>query len=283
MVGAARTAAKAALFAGVLASGMGIAAAAEKARPVAHYDWTGFYIGANAGAAWGHSDQTSNFTCPVPGSCPYNNPINLAVISAAGTGGVSPTAFTGGGQLGYNYQSGQVVFGGELDIESFRLKGSLVGVGPVLVGGLPAAAFGFGASVDTDWLFTARGRLGWAVQPQLLFYATGGLAVTDLKVGNNFGDNCTVGVCGIPSNGGLSNTSKTLVGYSLGGGLEYALNQNWSVKGEYLYVNFGNASTTLTIAQPAFGLPVSNAMITTAKLNASIARLGLNYRFGGPY
>ena len=146
---------------------------------------------------------------------------------------------------------------------------------------MPAGAgqsFAATTSVDTNWLFTARPRIGWLIQPQLLVYATGGFAVTSLKVGNNVSDDCAaVVLCGSPSLVGASSASETSTGYAVGGGGEWAVNPHWSVKGEYLYVNFGSVSTTL-ITNLA-GAAVPNTMTTSAKLSASIARLGLNYKF----
>src|SRR5262245_25326445 len=75
--------------------------------PAPVYSWTGLYVGANAGYAWGHSNLASNFTCPVPGQCDYILQPNVDAFSSAGTGTLSPNGFTGGGQVGYNYQSGQ--------------------------------------------------------------------------------------------------------------------------------------------------------------------------------
>jgi outer membrane immunogenic protein len=129
------------LFAALAFSGSAFAAdlpakalAYKAAPPVAAYGWTGFYVGANAGYAWGHSDPASSFTCPAPGACPYNVPVQLSAFNAAGTGILSPNGFTGGGQAGYNYQSGQLLYGVELDIESFRLNRSLTGGGLMPVG-----------------------------------------------------------------------------------------------------------------------------------------------------
>jgi len=252
------------------------ALAYKAAPPVAAYSWTGFYVGANAGYAWGRSDPASSFTCQVPGACPYNNPVQLAAFNAAGTGVLSPNAFTGGGQVGYNYQSGQLVYGVELDVESFRLNGGLAGGGLAPLGS--RQSFAVTTSVNTNWMFTARPRVGWLVQPQLLLYATGGLAVTSLKVGNSVSDNCAaVPLCGLPNLAGASSVSESLAGYAVGGGGEWAFNPHWSVKGEYLYVNFGSVSTTL-ITNLA-GAAVPNTMTTSAKLNASIARFGLSYKF----
>jgi outer membrane immunogenic protein len=143
-------------------------------------------------------------------------------------------------------------------------------------------SFAVTTSVDTNWLFTARPRIGWLIQPQLLVYATGGLALTSLKVGNNVSDNCAaVVLCGLPDLVGASSASETRTGYAVGAGGEWAFNPHWSVKGEYLYVNFGSVSTTLTtnLAGSQFPNTVPNTMTTSAKLSASIARVGLNYKF----
>jgi outer membrane immunogenic protein len=76
---------------------------------------------------------------------------------------------------------------------------------------------------------------------------------------------------------GASSNSETMTGFAVGGGGEWAFNPHWSVKGEYLYVNFGGVSTTLTTNLA--GTAVPNTMTTSAKLNASVARLGLIYKF----
>src|SRR5262245_24659799 len=98
------------------------------APPPPVYNWTGWYVGLNAGATWGHSDVNSAFSCPGPGSCFYSNPLNLAAFSAAGTGSLSDTGFIGGIQTGYNWQSGNLVAGVEADFNSFNFhKSSSVG------------------------------------------------------------------------------------------------------------------------------------------------------------
>jgi outer membrane immunogenic protein len=164
---------------------------------------------------------------------------------------------------------GKVVTGLEADFNSLSFhKSSSLG-GPVPVGGL---SFAVTTAVDTSWLATARGRLGWEVTPGYLIYATGGLAVTEIKVSNSFADNFA------PVVSGTSSTRKTKAGWTIGGGIEAALQGNWTVKAEYLYVNFGSVSTTFatnTVA-PA---TVADVMTTSADLRASIVRVGFNYKF----
>src|SRR5271166_6927719 len=93
------TAALGALALPAMAADMAPAPVYKAPVPVAvGYNWTGFYVGANVGYAWGHEDLNSNFTCPTGGgaaSCAYSFPANLAVVNAAGTGSVSSSGFTG--------------------------------------------------------------------------------------------------------------------------------------------------------------------------------------------
>jgi len=88
--------------------------------------------------------------------------------------------------MGYNWQNGATIVGWELDFNAFNLNGSRSAVSPVPT--LPLQRFTITTATATDWLFTARGRLGWAVAPSYLVYVTGRLAVTDLKVSNAFVD-----------------------------------------------------------------------------------------------
>jgi outer membrane immunogenic protein len=115
--------------AGFAALAAGPAFAADLARPVYRApvvyapvaSWTGFYVGANAGYAWGDSDVTSIFACP-SGVCPFRNPVNLATFTAGGTGSASKgSGFTGGVQAGYNWQVGNIVAGAEVDYNAFHV------------------------------------------------------------------------------------------------------------------------------------------------------------------
>jgi outer membrane immunogenic protein len=250
-----------------------------KAPVEAVYNWTGWYVGANAGALWGQSDVTSSAPCTATGSPPgyfcttTSGLANGAAVGAAGTGSLSASGFTGGVQAGYNWQTGNVVLGLETDFNAFHFSGSqtvsahypvsgpLVGTGNV---------FTVGTSADADWLFTARGRIGWTVTPNVLGYATGGLAVTQLKAANSFSDD--QGATG----GGSNSATKT--GWVVGGGVEWAFDKNWSAKAEYLYVDFGSVSVNSIITSPISG-GYSQAISTSADLTANIARVGINYKF----
>lgn len=154
------------------------------------YLWTGLYIGAQAGYGWGTSRLTD--------------------ANGITTGNFDTDGFVGGGTLGYNFQSGQIVWGLETDISYTDLNGgSFVNCPGQCTSGL-------------DWLWTLRGRIGVDMNGWMP-YITGGLAV-----GDGFG---TVGPVA---------RSETLTGWTIGGGLEVKLDRNWSMKAEYLFVDLGD-------------------------------------------
>jgi outer membrane immunogenic protein len=246
-----------------------------KAPIAAPFSWTGFYVGANAGYSWSDITTTSSADCPAVNGyfCAGGAAAglaNVAVINADGSHSFKHNAFTGGGQVGYNLQFGSLVLGPELDIESFSAKASS-SAGRIYPGN-HFNTYVMGTATDTDWLFTARARAGWAAG-NVLLYATGGLATTDLKVSNSFSDNDGAGATGASSH------SQTKVGWTAGGGVEWAFARNWSLRGEYLHVDLGSVSTTEAIANASFPT-LANSITTSSKLTSEIARAGVNYRFG---
>ena len=209
------------------------------------FTWTGFYIGLNAGA--GFRTNTNN----------GNNFLN------GGFGGNSNgnnVAFIGGGQIGYNWQTGPIVFGLETDAQ-YR---SSFGVGNN--GGL----FGNTNQRNDGFLGTARGRIGYAFSPMFMIYATGGAAYGNTFANAN-NNNFLFG--GFGGFGGNNNNNNFRVGYTVGGGLEYAFTPNWSVKAEYLFVDLGRTNQA-----NLFGFGGGNN-----RSQAHVARLGVNYKFGGVY
>ena len=117
------------------------------------FNWSGFYVGLNAGAAWGDARASTSMTCiDDPGTvptCPFTQP-QFAAIGAAGTGTLTDRGFTGGAQAGLNMQTGSTIFGLEVDVQSFRLAASRSVTSAVPPDVTVATSF------DTDWLFTAR-------------------------------------------------------------------------------------------------------------------------------
>jgi outer membrane immunogenic protein len=238
------------------------------------YSWTGAYIGLNAGYGWGDSEvSTSTLNPPVQ----YFATSSVVAINAVGAQTIKPNGFTGGGQIGYNWQSSSVtVVGLEADFQYFGLRGS-----SNLTTGYPAFApttFTINQSVQTDWLATFRARLGYLVTPSALLYITGGGAVTDLKGSFSFTDTFSAAT-------ESASFSSTKLGWTVGGGVEWRLWSGWTAKAEYLFVSFPSASVTsnnLVVASGTGPRPLQT-FTHSADLDASIARFGLNYKLGGAY
>jgi outer membrane immunogenic protein len=232
------------------------------------YSWTGWYVGLNAGAEWGRSDVTT-FVDPAVGG--YVGTANSAIMSAAGTGRAKNTSFTGGGQIGYNYQSGMWLWGLEADLQYID-KAKLDQIGALTAGFTGSSAME-SWRVGGNWLATFRPRVGVTMN-QWLLYGTGGLALTDTKAAWTYQDNVPVFL----ATGAMTTGSGVKAGWTLGGGLEYALNQNWSVKGEYLYAQFKNSSSAIGNIT-AVGGTTQQTTVSSGNLSLQIARMGLNYRF----
>ncbi len=164
--------------------------------------------------------------------------------SAVTTDAVKPKGGVVGGTLGYNLQTGSWVWGLEGDFDYSAMDGTNIGTG--------ACAGAIGCETKNRWFATTRGRVGYAWD-RWLPYITGGAAFGDIKM---------------TPNNGLSET-KTKVGWTLGGGVEYAFMGAWSAKIEYLYADLGKATCSATTC----------GIDTDVKFNANIVRLGLNYRF----
>jgi outer membrane immunogenic protein len=234
---------------------------APPASPV--FSWTGFYIGANAGYGWG----PANAIYVAPGPPNGFLPIDQGAVSANGSASLDPKGFVGGGQIGYNWQFAPTSFlGVEADFQAFNLSDSFDGTFTTS----EATPHITHTKVDADWLFTLRGRSGYALD-RLLVYGTGGLAVAKV----NFEQ--TNSFPGLAPTDSFS-LSDTRSGWTVGGGVEYAFWDNWSVKAEYLYVDLGNISGTSTTPGIFVAvLPIQFSHNTDFKAN--IVRGGINYRF----
>ncbi|MEA2885262.1 MAG: outer rane immunogenic protein [Bradyrhizobium sp.] len=283
-------AAGSALFTGVMTASA--ADMAVKAAPIpmapAPFSWTGFYVGANVGGAWTPNNAGSDFGPLFPpfivlapqAAIPTLIPGQLDVLGGTGR----QSGVIGGGQIGYNWQVNQFVLGVEADAVGSGLHGSSASATrsfgpPVLL-----ATVNQTVTVDfgkIDWMASFRGRAGFAVN-QALFYVTGGAAVAGI------GGSTTTVVNGpgiaIPA-GTFTATdggSTTRWGWTVGGGIEWAFNQNWSVGGEYRYTDLGNRTTTFTIPSGLAAAPVFATGTSSSRLTVEQATLRLNYRFGGP-
>ncbi|MGD0641344.1 MAG: outer membrane protein [Roseiarcus sp.] len=223
--------------------------------PPPAFSWTGFYVGANAG--WASLDDHGSPFCVAPGG----------VLNGAGciTNDVlgahaNANGFLAGAQAGYNWQANQIVLGLETDFQGAALKGSVN-----TVAGLPANS-NFVADERLSWLGTARGRLGFLVTPTLLLYGTGGLAYGRVNVDQN-----TI----FPGVQYPSSASATKAGWTAGGGVEYAISNNWTVKAEGLFYDLGSISTSGGPVPAVTGFLGGK----TFSVEGAIARAGLNYKF----
>lgn len=224
------------------------------------FSWAGCYIGGNAGYAWG----SSNVTFTETGAFVFRPPADVAYSEQLGSPNITMSGFTGGGQAGCNYQSENFVIGLEGDGEFTGLKGTIDASGTIPVGGTPVLA---NVSVSNSALFTARAR-GGVVIDGTLFYVTGGYAGGDVSYSEFVTHNP-----GVSFMSGAASSIKS--GWTVGGGVEYAITYNWTIKGEYLYVNLGSIGfTAANNLNPAFN------SLNSAAFKESIVRLGLNYKFG---
>jgi len=208
-----------------------------KAVPVPVFSWTGFYIGANVGYGGDKFDYDVNVLGLPVGNLSTNS-----------------SGFFVGGQLGYNYQfANNVVIGLETDIQWSDIGSSL----DINAVGFPILS----ASSTVDYFGTIRARLGYAFD-RFLPYITGGVAY-----GKTSAD---VSIVGLP----IWSQSSTSWGWTIGGGAEYAITNNWTFKAEYLYVDLGSNTYDLGAAFLAPGILTSSADTQFHTIKA-----GVNYKF----
>jgi outer membrane immunogenic protein len=241
----------------------------------------GAYIGLNAGAAWGSARYATDPGClPNPAapavfcnSAPSASAVNGTAVTASGSGDLSGAGFMGGIQGGYNWQSEKIVFGGEGDFGAFSFDKSTNATGnfPLVFAG---TSYALTERASTNWLITLRGRIGYTVTPYLLLYATGGLALTDFHFASGYSDNAVSP--GLFSGGtGFGARTDIKAGWVAGGGGEWLLDGPWSIKAEYLYLDFGSMSVAVPTSNTA---AFAQTMLVDADLSAQVARIGINYR-----
>lgn len=253
--------------------------------PVPVFTWSGFYLGVNAGVGW-NAGGGQNGAQTFLGVGSNGAPIGSGVpggTAAWNNGLSSPIGALGGLTVGYNMQlSPMFVAGLEADIQlaSIRGNGTAATTVPVGVNGIVVHNGAISVSQKTDWFGTLRGRIGVTpFAPTFLLYATGGLAYGNVKTSFAMADVFPT-VPAILGNAITGSTTK--LGWTAGAGAEWAITQNWSLKGEWLYVDLGR--TTLTGVNSEFVGPAPFPLYTTSqsyKNNFHVVRLGLNYRFGG--
>ncbi|KZD20785.1 outer membrane protein [Tardiphaga robiniae] len=213
--------------------------------PVAAANWTGWYLGGNVGSGTGRNSTTLG----APGFIPEQFSLN-------------PDGINGGGQIGYNWQAANWVYGLETDIQASSQRDNKT----VVV--LGTAAY----DQKLPWFGTVRGRLGYSVGSSL-FYVTGGYAYGGVKT--------KISSAGVE----LANFSTTKSGWTAGAGIETPFKllglfgPNWTSKTEYLYVDLGSTSGSFPVVLAGAG---ATTLTSSSKVTEHIFRTGLNYHFNSP-
>jgi outer membrane immunogenic protein len=223
--------------------------------PLPVWSWTGFYLGGHIGGGWAKSDWFEDFSQSAAGS-----PVGFqdASINSAG--------LLGGGQVGFDYQTGWVVVGIQADADLASLKGTR-GCFPTL----GALGFPNSCTAHIESIGTATARMGAAFD-RTLFYLLGGFAWEHERL-----DNTLL----VLANGAsfLGRSVTTRAGWTVGGGLEYALTGNWSAFLQYNYMRFGTRDLQFTTAVADGVGPFSEDI----RDHIHVVKAGINYRFNwGP-
>jgi len=246
------------LFAAALATCAATAAAPALAEEGSR--WGGFYVGGNAGGSWGDQSVSASVE-PGNGSAAISA-IDAAAISRASALKSNKGAFTGGIQGGYNYMMGPWLLGLEGDWDWLDLNTTSTKSAPSALLINPPVVYSLNQQVTTDWMVTLRPRIGYAFD-RWLVYATGGLAWSELKYRADITDS--------RGNRGVVDTNTTKTGWAAGVGAGYALTSQWSLRGEWLYADFGHVGTATT---NAFASVRPNDAV-----KANLVRVGADYRF----
>lgn len=258
---------KALLVAAIVMTGTTAEAADLEVPPP--YDWSGFYAGFHGGYGWsngGGVDFDEFFT-------PGLGEIRDGAVEAGypETVGGNFDGIIGGGQIGYNFQSDRLLIGVEADLSYLGMKdkdqtdfpGGL-GTNPNAPGNIFFSPGTASTRQSLDFLGTVRLRLGYAMDRTLL-YTTGGLAYGDI----DFRYATTSGPASF-----AGDRSKTALGWSVGGGLEYAMADRVSLRAEYLYYDLGQMSSTAEAAEDS-----RFTQTYSAEFRGSIVRAGVNIGF----
>jgi outer membrane autotransporter protein len=219
--------------------------AVRKAPPIG-YSWTGCYIGGHVGGLTGQTEYTSDFANNA--SFTPNQDVNFS-------------SFTGGGQVGCNYQtSSRIVLGLEVDVSAADVN---------KYGIIDQVEFEQILRTNIDWYGSVRGRIGYAAD-RWMIYATGGWAFS--RITSSYENYTDASLTVLETSGAIPyDEGVHKSGWTVGAGLEYALTDNWIVRGEYLYFDFGK--------QRVFD---PGPVYVDGRTDFHVGRFGLSYKFGAP-
>jgi outer membrane immunogenic protein len=217
------------------------------------YNWSGFYVGGNVGAAWNSGGSISD------------------TFGSTFTGSGQTTKFTGGGQVGVNYEFwGGVVIGAEATFNWLTNTTNTVSVSNSTILAAPGTNTA-SATLNSRWLTTATGKLGYAWNTVLLYGKAGGAWVGS--------DNPNLTVNGIPTT--LTSSTTNNAGWTAGVGIEWAFAGPWSARVEYDFVGLQNRSITVAGTTGPGGAAFNGDTINFNNRNISLLTVGVNYKFGG--
>lgn len=268
------------------------------------FTWTGFYAGLNAGVNWSSRNVETILNGSEMATGTY--PAMVQALSPQPYSN-SRTGFIGGAQIGYNYQINQFVIGAEADFMGMGVSkrsgttgtgasaqdaGDFIGTPPGAVTLNSVATGAVSTKITQNWLGTVRARAGFAAD-RFLVYATGGLAYGNVKLQSSaslnydqtFTDNTTSPPGVTPFMAGTvpwaGSKTSTQVGYTVGAGVEYAVTNNWIIRGEYLYYNLGSVTNLASVVGPAAtGTVLETISISSkTKVDGNIVRAAVSYKF----
>jgi len=249
----------------VMAADMPAKAAPPPVAPV--YSWTGVYFGLNAG--WLGADN-SMINQATPGIDPGVDVQDLAALATGNFPFGNKSGFIGGAEIGYNYQFNNWVAGIEADIQGIAgqaVNGSITSSSGTLSSTL-------NGSVDTKWLGTLRGRLGFLPVPTLLVYGTGGLAYSEIQTTTSLSQSdSSIGFTGGGTGG--AGFSQLVAGWTAGAGVEWMFAPSWTAKVEYLRYDLGTTSFNWVAGDNTSG-DTYQTETTSIRNQGNIVRVGLN-------
>jgi len=230
----------------------------------AYFNWTGFYVGGNVGGAWDNTTVTGSTL--------------VGATSSTFSGSGNASGVIGGGQIGANYEfPSNWVIGFEADVDGSSLSGSSNSCAVTALGVTTGCAT---VNTKLNDFGTVRGRLGYAAN-NVLFYGTGGWAWSQSSTASNL--TCAGPGCPTTSlvfTGGSSSASLTATnGWTAGAGIEWAFTRNWTLRVEYLHLQFNGVSETFSSAGTIGGVAGTSTTGTNSNSGIDIARVGINYIF----
>lgn len=240
----------------------------ELSTPAA-YTWSGYYLGLTGGIARSANDVSLRLE---DGATPHYG-TGAAPTEALGSQDFSKHGSIVGLKTGLNWQSGAWVFGIEADLSWFGNGEATKSIeGAPFSSPFPGRFAAFDYTAETDWVSTLRPRLGYA-SGRWLIYGTGGLAVGRVSFSNDYLDFAPLG----GGNGRASSAvTRTQTGWTLGGGLELAVSENWLLSAEYLHIDLGSVSATGSVSSlnSATATQVHKTSVTH-----DLVRAGLSFKF----